>query len=91
MEGLLLYKITRLAVEAERPLIIVANPNKSDSSRFGHYDYIANIGDAYAGFHGYSPDELIELYAALKGKLEKQNDNSKQSDNNTADTSSDKA
>lgn len=78
MESLILYKITRLAVDSDRPLIIVANPNKSDSSKFGHYDYIANIGDAYAGFDGYSVDALIELYADLKAKVGTQNATSTQ-------------
>lgn len=63
----LLSKITKLAVDAQKPLIIVENPNKTVNNA---YNYTLGIGDVYVGFDGYWPDDLIELYANLKSKLE---------------------
>lgn len=73
MEAILLNKITKLAVKAERPLIIIENPSRSSTSKFGFYHYIASIGEAYVGFDGYSVDDLVELYADFKAQLEVEN------------------
>jgi hypothetical protein len=87
--NILLSRITNLAISADRPLIIIGNPNKSNSSRFGHYNLIANIGEAYAGFESYSLLDLVELYSDLKAQLESQNaQNNKQGNDNTANAGS---
>ena len=90
MVTLIMNKITLLAIKNDKPLIIFENPNK-DGTRapFYAYRFIAGIGDTYAGFEGYDPNALVDLYADLKGKLEAQNvQSSQQSNNNTADASS---
>jgi hypothetical protein len=90
--GSLLYKITQLAIDAEQPLIIIKNPRigapRDPNSMEWVSNYKAGIGDAWAGFDGYSRDGLIELYADLKAGLislqERRNAKSNQQGNTLA-------
>ena len=68
MYGGIMHKITMLAVSRQKPLIILENPKRQIDITASRY--MASIGNACITFNGYFEDDLIELYADLKSKLE---------------------
>jgi hypothetical protein len=72
----LLNKILQLAVTRQTPFIVIQDP-KYAAMKAGHkfsddttvYNYIATIGGVNVGFDGFSPADLVDLYAELKAGL----------------------
>jgi hypothetical protein len=64
----LMSKILRLAVIRQMPLNLLENPGRQEDNN--NWPFLAQIGNVHVGFYGFAPDDMIELYAALKSGLE---------------------
>lgn len=74
--SILLARITKLATNRQTPFIVIENPayeaakiERPNSPTTWPERLLATIGNVSVSFYGYSPLELIDLYAELKAGL----------------------